>query len=214
MIFLGTGAPITPISILTFIGTSLGVLTVVSINSARSINGWLGILSAICFIIIGFSAKNFLSIGEQLAYIATLDIPVLVSTTWNKNLASKIRHFGPKQWVISLVFTAIVWLLSGYGIGALTTDPRPYIDALSFAICLTAGLVCTLRYSNQYFWWLASGVAQIALWYVTFKQGGASMGMLINSCIYVANDVLAFTVSPWYNSRSRAKTEAVDRQLA
>ena len=211
MIFLS--APITPLSILTFIGTSLGVLTVVAINATRSINGWFGILSGICFIIIGYSAKNYLSIGEQLAYIATLDIPVLMSTTWNKNLASKIRHFGLKQWVISLAFTIIVWLASSNLIGYLTNDPRPMIDGLSFAICLTAGLVCTLRYSNQYVWWLASGIIQIILWTITAKQGDASIGMLVNSSIYVANDLFAFTLSPWYNNRAKARVEAQDRKM-
>ncbi|MCT6859637.1 MAG: nicotinamide mononucleotide transporter, partial [Apilactobacillus sp.] len=79
-------APITWLSILTFIGTTLGVLCILAINAAKSVNGVLGILSAICFVIVGFSAKNYLSIGEQLAYVITLDIPVLLSTDWNVNM--------------------------------------------------------------------------------------------------------------------------------
>lgn len=212
MIFLS--APITSISILTFIGTSLGVLCVVAINATRSINGWLGILSGICFIIIGFSAKNYLSIGEQLAYIATLDIPVLCSVDWNKDLASKIRHFGLKQWIVSLVFTALVWFTSMNIIGSLTNDPRPAVDALSFAICLTAGVICFMRYSNQYIWWLASGIIQIILWAITAKQGDASIGMLVNSSIYVLNDIFAFTLSPWYNNKARSKAMSEDQKLA
>lgn len=207
-------APITPISILTFIGTNLGVLCVCAINATRSINGWLGIISGICFIIIGFNAKNYLSIGEQLAYIATLDIPVLISSNWNKNLASKIRHFGFVQWIYSLVFTVVVWFISMELIGNLTNDPRPSIDALSFAICLTAGIICFMRYSNQYIWWAASGLIQIVLWFITFKQGDASIGMMVNSLIYLTNDLMAFTFSPWYSKRARAKVEAEDEKLA
>ena len=66
---------------------------------AKSVNGILGILSAICFIIVGFSAKNYLSIGEQIAYMITLDIPVLLSKelmglltrvmTWQPRLKKK-----------------------------------------------------------------------------------------------------------------------------
>ena len=29
--------------------------------------------------------------------------------------------------------------------------------------------------------------------------------MAVNSCIYLANDVLAFTVSPWYNQTERQR---------
>lgn len=135
-------APITWLSILTFIGTTLGVLCVLAINAAKSVNGVLGILSAICFIIVGFSAKNYLSIGEQLAYVITLDIPVLLSTDWNVNMVSKIRKFTAKSWAISIIFTLAVYLISGFAIKALTNEPRPFYDAFSFAVCLTAGIIC------------------------------------------------------------------------
>lgn len=85
-------SPITWLSVITFIGTTLGVLCILSINAAKSVNGILGILSAICFIIVGFSAKNYLSIGEQIAYMITLDIPVLLSKEWNHNMASKSEN--------------------------------------------------------------------------------------------------------------------------
>nr|WP_054657461.1 nicotinamide riboside transporter PnuC [Apilactobacillus ozensis] len=196
-------APITWLSFLTFVGTTLGVLCVLAINAAKSINGVLGILSGICFIIVGLSAKNYLSIGEQVAYILTLDIPVLLSANWNVNMVSKIRKFTAKTWVISLLSTLIVFIISGYLIGAFTDDPRPWVDAMSFSICFTAGIICFLRYNNQYFWWLASGIAQLILWYISFRQGSATLAMFINSCVYVANDVLAFTVSPWFNKKRK-----------
>ena len=82
--------PITLLTVITFIGTTLGVLCILSINAAKSVNGILGIISAICFIYVGYSAKNYLSIGEQIAYMITLDIPVLLSKEWNHNMASKI----------------------------------------------------------------------------------------------------------------------------
>ncbi|XIF19403.1 MAG: hypothetical protein AJITA_00046 [Acetilactobacillus jinshanensis] len=197
--------PITPITALTFIGTTLGVLCVIAINSAKSINGWLGLLSGICFIIVGFSAKNYLSIGEQLSYMVTLDLPVLISASWNVNMVSKIRKFNGKSWLAAIASTLVVCVISAEIIGNLTNDPRPWFDALSFSISLTGGVICFLRYNNQYFWWLASGLAQLVLWFITFKQGGATVAMFINSLIYITNDVLAFTISPWYNRAERAR---------
>lgn len=204
--------PITWLSIITFIGTNLGVLCILSINAAKSVNGILGILSAICFIVVGFSAKNYLSIGEQIAYMVTLDIPVLLSKEWNHNMASKIREFSGKSWLIALTGTVFVYLISGYLIGTYTDDPRPWIDAIAFSISLSAGIISFLRYNNQYYWWLASGLAQMVLWYVSYTHGSASLAMFINSSVYLINDLLAFTVSPWYNKKERARMQSMEAE--
>lgn len=202
--------PITLLTVITFIGTTLGVLCILSINAAKSVNGILGIISAICFIYVGYSAKNYLSIGEQIAYMITLDIPVLLSKEWNHNMASKIRKFTGKTWVTAIISTIFVYFISGYLIQRFTDDPRPWIDAIAFSISLSAGIISFLRYNNQYFWWLASGLAQMVLWYISFRHGSASLAMFVNSSVYLINDVLAFTVSPWYNKKERERMQRME----
>lgn len=193
------------VPVITFIGAVLGTLCVLSINAAKSINGVLGIISALCFIYVAFNAKNYLAIFEQMAYIITLDLPILLSKkTWNEDTKNNLRKFGKKQWVIAIAGTLAVYAISGWGIGTFTNDPRPWIDAIAFAVSLTAGIMCYMRYSNQYYWWTASGLFQFGLWAVTFAQGDASIAMAVNSAIYIMNDILAFTVSPWFN-RGRKK---------
>ncbi len=194
----------TPVTIITFIGTLLGTLCVLAINATKAINGWLGLISAACFIYAGLEAKNYLSIFEQIAYIATLDLPVILSVkSWNDDTKNHLRKFGTKEWIIAIVGTLLVYIISGFLIGKFTNDPRPWIDAISFAISLTAGIMCFMRYNNQYFWWTASGIFQLILWGVTYAQGDATLAMAVNSLIYVINDVLAFTVSPWFNMGRR-----------
>ena len=120
-------------------------------------------------------------------------------------MAAKIRHFTARSWTVAIIATILVYLVSGYLIGHLTDDPRPWIDAISFSISLTAGVICFLRFNNQFFWWLASGIAQLVLWFVSYRQGSATLAMAVNSSIYVINDILAFTVSPWYNQKERQR---------
>ena len=182
-----------------------------AINATKAINGWLGLISAACFIYAGLAAKNYLSIFEQIAYILTLDLPVIISVrSWNDDTKNHLRKFGAKEWIIAIIGTLIVYAVSGYLIGKFTNDPRPWIDAISFAISLTAGIMCFLRYNNQYFWWTASGIFQLILWGVTYAQGDATLAMAVNSLIYVVNDVLAFTVSPWFNmGRKREGLKAI-----
>lgn len=194
-------AKITTLTVITFIGTLLGTLCVLAINATKAINGWLGLISAACFIYAGWSAKNYLSIFEQLAYIATLDLPVILAVnSWNDDTKNHLRKFGTKEWIIAIIGTLLVYAISGYLIGRFTNDPRPWIDAISFAISLTAGIMCFMRYNNQFFWWLASGLFQTGLWMLTYIQGDASLAMGVNALIYVVNDILAFTVSPWFNT--------------
>ncbi|WP_430611645.1 nicotinamide riboside transporter PnuC [Enterococcus sp. DIV0876] len=199
--------PITFLTVITFLGTTLGVLCILSISAAKSVNGILGIISALCFIYVGFSAKNYLSIGEQIAYMITLDIPVLLSKEWNHNMAAKIRKFTGKVWLLAIISTVVVYFVSGGLIQRFTDDPRPWVDAIAFSISLTAGVISFLRYNNQYYWWLASGLAQMVLWYISFTHGSASLAMFVNSSVYLINDVLAFTVSPWYNQKERERMQ-------
>lgn len=189
------------IAIVTFFGTMIGVLCILSINAAKSVNGILGIISASCLIYVGISAKNYLSCFEQVAYMLTLDFPVIFAVkSWNDETVNHIKTFTLGKWIIAITATIIVWVLSAVLIGKYTNDPRPWIDGLSFAVSLTAGIMCFFRYNNQYIWWLFSGIFQLILWGITYAQGGASLAMAVNSSIYLMNDILAFTTSPWFKA--------------
>lgn len=189
------------IAIVTFFGTMIGVLCILSINAAKSVNGILGIISASCLIYVGISAKNYLSCFEQVAYMLTLDFPVIFAVkSWNDETVNHIKTFTLGKWIIAITATIIVWVLSAVLIGKYTNDPRPWIDGLSFAVSLTAGIMCFFRYNNQYIWWLFSSIFQLILWGITYAQGGASLAMAVNSSIYLMNDILAFTTSPWFKA--------------
>ena len=51
----------------------------------------------------------------------------------------------------------------------------------------------------------------MVLWFISFRQGSATLAMFINSSVYLMNDVLAFTVSPWYNKHERARLMAEEQ---
>ncbi|KMO65645.1 membrane protein, partial [Lacticaseibacillus rhamnosus] len=128
-------AKITAVTVITFIGTTLGVLCVLAINATKAVNGWLGLLSAACFIFVGYTARNYLSMFEQIAYVVTLDLPVLISVrTWNDDTKNHLKTFNLQKWVLSIGFTLVVWAVSAYLIGQFTNDPRPVYDGMAFAI--------------------------------------------------------------------------------
>ena len=45
-----------------------------------------------------------------------------------------------------------------------------------------------------------SSIFQIILWSITFSQGDATIAMLVSSSVYLINDIIAFSVSPWFNT--------------
>ena len=120
-------------------------------------------------------------------------------------LAHQLKGWGGPNY--GLFFFAL-----GFQLALLVTQPLSAISVVTFfgtmigvaCICLTAGIICWLKYNNQYFWWLAAGLIQVILWGLTAAQGNASIAMLVSSLIYVANDVIAFTYSPWFHKKNRS----------
>lgn len=92
---------ITAVTVITFIGNTLGVLCVLDINATQAVHGWLGLLSAACFIFVGYTARNYLSMFEQIAYVVTLDLPVLISVrTWNDDTQNHLKTLHLQKWVL------------------------------------------------------------------------------------------------------------------
>lgn len=197
--------PITILSIVTMISVLLGVLCILSISQAKSVNGWLGLISAVGFIYVAFSAKNYLQIAEQIVYMVTLDIPVIVNLDWNKNMAGKIKHLNAKSASIAIISLLILWSISAFSIEHLTNDPRPIIDALVFSVATISGMLAYFKYSEQYIGWSVTGIVSLVLWFITFQQGDATIAMLLSSLVYVINDLIGFCFSPWWNKSSLEK---------
>lgn len=193
------------LDLVTMVSSLLGVVTILAISQAKSLNGWAGMLSVIGLVWVAFSAKNYLQISEQLIYLVTLDIPVILNVDWNKNMSKKIGKLDLKGWAITIIGWALLWASSGYLINLLTDDPRPIVDSLVFATATVAGILQFLKKRDAYFGWIITGFTSLALWYITYQQGDASIAMLLSSLVYVMNDGIGLTVSPWFSKKGRER---------
>lgn len=204
--------PITLISTVTAVSVMLGVATILSISQGKSLNGWLGMLSVFGLVFVAYSAKNYLQIAEQLVYLFTLDLAVILNVDWNKNMAKKIGGLDLKGWFVTLSGWAGLWALSAVVIGRFTDDPRPVVDALVFATATVGGLLTFFKKRESYYAWIVTGITSLALWYITYKQGDATYAMLLSSLVYVMNDAIGLTVSPWFSKKGRAKLAEQEAQ--
>ena len=70
---------INQLAIFTLLAGMLGFTCTISITNAKPLNGVLGLVSALIYIVVAIQAKNYNDVMLQATYILLLDLPVLLS---------------------------------------------------------------------------------------------------------------------------------------
>lgn len=204
-------SPINFLSIMTLLAGLLGFTTVCSTTSGKRVNGVFGLVSALIYVYVAFNAKNYNDIILQLSYIVLLDLPVLMSLGWthiNKDNVKSLWVKGNSKLTSKHLSYTLLFFLVAFGLLYLwetkgTDSPRPIIDSFASSIGITGAVLTTLRFKDTYFFWAFQGVMSCFLWGITFLQGGSSPVLLVVYLLYLLNDVLAFTKSPWFSHKSK-----------
>ena len=206
--------PITGIALWTMLAAELGFITTLSITNAKPLNGLFGLISALIYIGVAVHAHNPADAVLQGVYIVLLDLPVLLIPGWSGDVSAKVRKIsevkerGEKQafyktyWFFVLVFIASYAALYLFDL-VIMKSPRPLIDAGTAAIGITGAVLTTLRFSEGYYLWFLQGIAQVVLWTMTAMQGEASLILMFTYMLYLANDFVAFSASPWFKKAAR-----------
>lgn len=177
-------------------GMILGVTCITAINAHKSINGWLGIMSAGFIIWSGYMSHDWGVIFQQIAYILALDIPVLLSKAWmgSKPISLSMDKKGVIMSIVSFVgaFVAMYFVIQYLG------TPRIWENSFLFAVSFTSSILCFKHYRIQYIGWFVTSMASLITWGSSFMAGDANWLMLVGAMIYLSNDIIAFTLSEWY----------------
>ncbi|KID42647.1 nicotinamide riboside transporter PnuC [Fructilactobacillus fructivorans] len=192
--------PITFIAIMTMLAGMLGFTTTISITNTKPLNGIFGLVSALIYIYVAFTAKNYNDIILQTTYIVLLDIPVLLIPSWATNVDKHIKKLTIKgnlkktlmNWgLTALFFVVVLGVLYAWEHG-YSDSPRPFVDSFAATIGITGALLTTLRFRDTYYFWLAQGIFSIILWGITAYQGGANWTLFLTYILYLFNDLLSF----------------------
>lgn len=204
--------PLTAVAVWTMLAAILGFTTTLSITNAKPLNGLFGLVSALIYIVIALHANNPADAILQGVYIILLDLPVLLIPGWSGDVSSKVRkisqvkergekpRFYKTYWFYAVVFIIAYVALYFFDVYVMHS-PRPLIDAGTAAIGIVGAVLTTLRFSESYYFWFAQGVAQIVLWGLTAAQGDASLVLMFTYMLYLSNDFVAFTASPWFKRK-------------
>lgn len=209
---------INSIAIITFIGTFFGMWCTVAMSAggydkngnrvrSHSINGLMGSLSVIAYIIVNYSAGHWFSIIDQLFFFFLIDAPLLWTwRTWGRgknskmnsvltfdegsSIGHKIKQYFTSKWMLIIPIILVLWFAL-YHVGLLTNDSNPVWDALALSIGATASYLCFRRYTQTYTLWLISDFVSIALWFTALRDGysTAALPMLVMTIFYLATAI-------------------------
>lgn len=202
---------INQLAIFTLLAGMLGFTCTLSITNAKPLNGVLGLVSALIYVVVAIQAKNYNDVMLQLTYIVLLDLPVLLMPSWAKDVDKKVRFLhergrGVLNWILVLLFFVVITGILYYSDTHIFISPRPWIDSIAAAIGITGAVLTTLRFSESYYCWTIQGVMSVVLWGLTAVQGDANYVLFVTYLLYLTNDMLAFfdkNVS-WFHHKSHA----------
>lgn len=188
---------INQLAIFTLLAGMLGFTCTLSITNAKPLNGVLGLVSAIIYIVVAIQAKNYNDVLLQATYILLLDLPVLLMPSWAKDVDKKVRFLHEKgrgliNWLLVLAFFVIIAGILYYSDTHIFISPRPWVDSIAASIGITGAVLTTLRFSESYYCWTLQGLMSVTLWGLTAMQGDANYVLFVTYILYLTNDLLAF----------------------
>jgi len=160
--------------------------------SSHAINGLLGSLSVIAYIIVNAQAHHWFSIIDQLCFFFLIDVELMVTwRTWGRGSDNVIKKLTPKGWVSVVIAILASWFVF-YHVGLITGDNQPVVDALTLSIGATASWLCFRRYSTTYTLWLCSDAINILLWALALHDGysQAALPMLVMQLFYLVTAIM------------------------
>lgn len=198
-LYIGFMNGINAVGVISTIAGIIGFTCTVAITNGKSINGLLGLISAIMFMLVAFKTNNFSTLVMQLFYIVLLDLPIVFGT-WKE---FKPKAMKKKDVLLTvLVFIALFLLLLSMNT-YLFHSPQAFLDALAATIGLTGAILCMLQFKAQYYFWTFQGLMSIALWTQTALNGNVVWVLMITYILYLANDVVAFLDSNWFKKKNK-----------
>lgn len=192
--------PITLLSVITLFATLIGSACTVYMMIGKPINGLLGLISAIGFIYINWTAGHYASVLDQFVFIALIDIPLIATwKTWGHRIENGVKFLSPRGWFGIVIGMLVAWLAVALPAYTALGDTNPFWDSLVLIIGATASWLVFKGYGDSYTLWLASNVVTICLWASAFVQGysASSLPMLLTISFYTITVLYGRFKSVW-----------------
>lgn len=190
---------ITAKALITFVATIVGSACTVYMMVGKPINGLLGLISAIGFIYINWSAGHYASVLDQLVFVALIDVPLMIKwRTWEHRVEGGVKFLSRRGWLLTIAGMLAVWAVATYAYTQLG-DTNPLWDSLSLTIGAIASIYVFRGYGDSYTLWLLSDVANITLWATALmaNYSASALPMLLMMAFYLMTALYGRFWSVW-----------------
>lgn len=192
-------SPITLLSTITLVATLVGSACTVYMMIGKPINGLLGLISAIGFIYINWSAGHYASVLDQLVFILLIDLPLILTwRNWGDRVKNGVKFLTNRGWFATFATMAILWAPMAWVYTQLN-DTNPIWDAIVLIIGATASLLVFKGYGDSYSLWLMSDAVTIILWFTAFMDGysASALPMLLTMLFYLMTALYGRFFAVW-----------------
>lgn len=192
-------SPITLLSTITLVATLVGSACTVYMMIGKPINGLLGLISAIGFIYINWSAGHYASVLDQLVFILLIDLPLILTwRNWGDRVKNGVKFLTNRGWFTTFASMAILWAPMAWVYTQLN-DTNPIWDAIVLIIGATASLLVFKGYGDSYSLWLLSDAVTIILWFTAFMDGysASALPMLLTMLFYLMTALYGRFFAVW-----------------
>lgn len=192
-------SPITLLSTITLVATLVGSACTVYMMIGKPINGLLGLISAIGFIYINWSAGHYASVLDQLVFILLIDLPLILTwRNWGDRVKNGVKFLTNRGWFATFATMAILWAPMAWVYTQLN-DTNPIWDAIVLIIGATASLLVFKGYGDSYSLWLLSDAVTIILWFTAFMDGysASALPMLLTMLFYLMTALYGRFFAVW-----------------
>ncbi|WQJ53837.1 MAG: PnuC-like nicotinamide mononucleotide transport [Wendovervirus sonii] len=154
-------------SVISFISGCLGVIAVVLCSCKKYYQFIYAIPQLITYMYISFSEKLW---GEVTINIFYFIMMVIALFTWRKgNYNTDTNEVEPKtlnikQHIYAIIGT-LLFTVTLYTILKATNDSQPFMDSITTGPAITAQILMTFRYKEQWLYWLIIDIASIIMWH-------------------------------------------------
>ena len=186
------------LQLITLIGTLLGFLSVALIVNKKSEAGIVGLISAICYIVVSFFARNPSDMVLNICFILFLDIPIICNSSWNSNLKpvsikdnQKVLDHAVKLWLVVFI---LLFCLEEF----VLHSPRPFWSPLAGSLGIAASYLTVRKLREIFIFWALQNFIQVVLWTITFLSGDATITMAITYLFYLLNAGTSFFDDKWF----------------
>lgn len=165
------------------------------LSAKRSIWNFLfGAVNVSLYAIIAFQTSNYGQAGLNALYYLPMQFIGWWAWSHRKDEGDKskvkTRSMRPWQIVVAVAATAVLTLVLWFVLSRYTDAAQPLKDGFVTTVFIVGQILMTFAFWEQWFFWLAGNLLNVALWAVVMAQGEMVGGlMLIKYSMYTINSI-------------------------